>query len=137
MLCPVPVYRVPEVWEKVEPYLEKSFGKSPIPIPEGKVFTAVLNDEMKLFLLVEGNKIKGATIFRVEDHLGTPILNAFALSHDPDYTEFVKDLGQLDEIAKVLGCEYVLGYGRRGYSRTLIPEGFKHMQTVMVRKVGD
>ncbi len=137
MLYPVPVLEVHRVWPVVEKYLDRALAKSPIPLAKEKLYLEVLEDRMKLFLFTEGNKLKGAVIFRIEDHLGNPVLNAYALSHDSDYGDFKNDLVQLDEIARLLNCEYVIGYGRRGFSKTLVPEGFKHMQTVMVRKVGD
>jgi long-subunit acyl-CoA synthetase (AMP-forming) len=135
MLYPVSPCDVPRVWDAIGEHLKKSFDKSPIPIPEEKVYLEVAEDRMKLFLLTEGTKMKGMVLFRIEDHFGTKVLNSFALSCDSDYGELEQDMEQALEIAKLLGCSHLIGYGRRGFSKTLPLLGFKHLQTVMVKEV--
>lgn len=137
MLYPVITENIYRVWPSIEKYVDRVLDKSPIPLPKEKLYLEVLEDRMKLFLLTHGTALKGMVIFRVEDHLGINVLNAYAMSYDSDYEHFNEDLKQVDIIAELLGCEYVIGYGRRGFAKTMIPSGFKHMQTVMVRKIGD
>lgn len=135
MLYPVTHCELPRIWETVLPYLEKVFERSPIPINKDRLYLEIAEDRMKLFLCTEGTKLKGASIFVVEDYLGIKVLNAYALAYDPDYTEQEKDIEQALIMAKQLGCEYMIGYGRRGFAKTMPPLGFKHLQTVMVKEV--
>lgn len=135
MMYPVTTCEVPRVWEVIGGYLDMVFAKSPIPVPRERLYQAIIEDEKKLFLLSEGSKLKGIIILQIEDHLGIKVMNTYALACDRGYTKLEQDLEQTTEIARTAGCEYMLGYGRRGFSRTLPAYGFKHLQTVMVREV--
>lgn len=136
MLLPVIESELPRMWELLLPYLKLSFGKSPIPIPADKVYNAVAADEMKLFAIIKDNAIHGACILRVEDHFDIKVLNIYALAHDRNFTEQETCFKQAEELALATGCSYLIGYGRRGFSKQTPQWGFKHVQTVMARKVG-
>lgn len=136
MLIPVIESELPRMWELLLPYLKLSFRKSPIPIPAEKVYEAVAVGDMKLFMITKDGALHGACILRVEDHLGTKVLNIYALSHDRNFTGQEQCFKQAEELATLLGCEYLIGYGRRGFSKQTPQWGFKHVQTVMARKVG-
>lgn len=137
MLYPVEISELHRVLPSVEKYFVMIFDKSPIPIHLHKVVDEIVNGRMQLFLCTDGPKLGGCAIFRVEDHLGESVLNCFGWAHDKDYNGHDEDLEQVDSIARWMGCDYVLGYGRRGFAKSLLPKGYKHAQTVMVKYVGD
>lgn len=136
MLIPVIQSELPRMWDTLLPYLKLSFKRSPIPIPESKVYYAIASDEMRLFMITKDGSLHGACILRVEDHFDIKVLNIYALSHDRHFTGQEVCFQQAEEIATALGCQYLIGYGRRGFSKQSPQWGFKHVQTVMARKVG-
>lgn len=136
MLYPVTKSELHRVWEVVTPYLMLAFKRSPIPIPLDGVYEEIEAGHMKLFILTDEKKIWGATILQPQVQVGVKILNIFAVSHKPGYKRTLEDLQQAEDIAKEMGCEYLIGYGRRGFTKTSVPWGFKYAQAIMARKVG-
>lgn len=135
MLYPVELGELARVWDVVTPYLNRAFERSAIPIKNESVYKALESDSMRLFLMVYDSKVQGALVVHTYYQLDIQVLNVFAISHDEGYPDVKQDSDELVKLAKVLGCEYLIGHCRLGFTKTAPAWGFKHSQALMARKV--
>lgn len=135
MLLPITLNELPERIQEARPYIEKCLKRSPIPHTFSDVVSAIISHKFKMFMLAEDGVVKGVALLDVYSDLGKKVMNIWLMSHDDGYSKEAEDYRQLEGLAKSLGVQYILYYGRRGFYKTKSKYGWKVSQVVMTKEV--
>lgn len=134
MLFPIERDSVKHFWEEVEPYVSRAIAKGILPIQSAAIKQALLERDFKLFLLLQDGAMMGAGILNIREEMGIKLLNIYMMSHEPGYKEEDKDLETVSQLAASMGIQYVTYFGRPGFFRKHVPDGWKLGQVIMVKE---
>ena len=131
----VPVGAVAGVIPALLPYLQESAERSRGRATVDDILRMVLNGQMQLWVVYEGNTIYGHVITEEKQYPRCKMLVCQYCAGEPNHMHYVEDkmYAILEDVAQKAGCAGVEFVGRPGWKKSATEHGFD-VQSVVFQK---
>lgn len=131
----IPHHMVERMWSFAEPYVKRALDHSAGELDTRDLLQACADRDVQLWLVSTGPRIVGAVTTEIVQYPKKKHLRVITIAG----SAFPEWVGMVDTVlgvwAKSLECDAMEAHVRKGFVQKLAPLGYKHLHSVVVKKL--